>query len=78
MRELTEDEEKAFSELAWVICKKGHLPIPAILRFTKTVTKKHIKLFLNLSLIKNHRTDTYELTLMGIAVGKKLNPRLRQ
>ena len=71
---LTKEEKELFGKIAWLICKKGHLEIPAIKKFTKA-TKKDIKKFFNLMLLKKHRTNTYELTPIGRVLGMKYNSR---
>ncbi|MBS3157416.1 hypothetical protein J4442_04590 [Candidatus Woesearchaeota archaeon] len=78
MRELSDDEKKALGEIAWVICRKGHLTIPAIIRFANNVSKKDIKLFYNLGFLKKHRTDTYELTPFGKALGIQHNLKFKK
>ncbi len=55
--------------------KKRHLTIDAIVRFTQGATKKEVKKFIKLGLLKKHRTDTFELSQFGMILGFRYSPR---
>ena len=66
---LSDDELRLFCKIAKVIFRKGHLEINAILKFIGSndykKDKKAIKKLINLQLLENHRTNTYELSSIG-------------
>ena len=72
---LNKEEKEIFGKIAWIIFKKGHLTINAIIRFTNNVSKKDVKKFIRIGLLKKHRTDTFELTHEGRILGFRYNER---
>lgn len=72
---LNEDEKELFGRIAWTIYKRGHLPIDAIIRFTKDCRKEDVKKFIRLGLLVKHRTNTFELSSFGRVLGFKYNKR---
>jgi len=75
---LSDEEKELFGRIAWIIHKKGHLTIDAIVRFTQGATKKEVKKFIKLGLLEKHRTDTFELSKDGMYLGFKYNSRFRK
>lgn len=75
---LSDEEKELFGRIAWIIHKKGHLTIDTIVRFTFGATKKEVKRFIQLGLLKKHRTDTFELTHDGMYLGFRYNPRFKK
>lgn len=75
---LSEEEKEIFGRVAWTIHKKGHLPIEAIVKFTKGASKKDIKKFIRLGLLKKHRTDTFERSHLGMVLGFRYNSRFNK
>ena len=45
---LSDNEKELFGKVAWIIYKKGHLPIDAILKFIRDCSKDDVKKFIKL------------------------------
>ncbi|MFQ6054638.1 MAG: hypothetical protein ACE5KT_04365 [Methanosarcinales archaeon] len=74
--ELTETEKKIFCKIALTIARKGHLTTNAITKFCFPKHKRHegkelVKKFYKKGMLQKHRTDTYELSKIGLGLAIK-------
>ena len=69
MSQLSDYELYIFCKTAKTINKKGHLELKAILKFINSKNHKKDMMilikFYKLGLIQKHRSNTYELTIIG-------------